>query len=75
MIAQLEANATATYGSVGTHNMNNCSNSLKILDGMASSTLKLLGGTQSSNIIGVNLDNGAIHNIGCGSLLIRNKDG
>ena len=58
-----------------TNNLNNRSNSLKILDGMASSTLNLLGGTQASNIIGVNLDNGAIHNIGGGALFIRNKDG
>ena len=73
IIALLEANANASGGTANI--LNNQSNSLKILDGMASSTMNLLGGTQASNIIGVNLDNGAVHNIGGGALLITNKDG
>ena len=69
------ANATNASGHTATAHNNNRSNSLKILDGMASSTLNPLGGTQVSNIIGMNFDSGAAHNIGGGALLITNQDG
>lgn len=64
--------ANATNTSAGN---NQRSNSLKILDGMAQSTINPLGYTQASNIIGMNLDSGVIHNMGGGALLITNQDG
>jgi len=74
-----EAVANATNVSNGTTTgggrNNNRSNSLKLLDGMAQSTLNPFGGTQASNIIGMNLDSGAVHNMGGGAFLITNKDG
>ena len=42
---------------------------------MAQSTINPLGYTQASNIIGMNLDSGVIHNMGGGALLITNQDG
>lgn len=58
-----EANATNISGGGITTN-NNRSNSLKLLDGMASSTLNPLGGTQASNFVGMNIDADKIVNIG-----------
>lgn len=69
------ANITNTSGNTTTGNFINRSNSFRILDGMAQSTINPLGGTQASNIIGMNLDSGAVHNIGAGALLITNQDG
>ena len=50
-------------------------NSMKILDGIPSGTLNLgnTQGTQASQLIGMNLENGAVHNIG--GALITNQDG
>ena len=69
------ANITNASGNTTTGNLVNRSNSLRILDGMAQSTINPLGGTQASNIIGMNIDSGAVHNIGAGGLLITNQDG
>lgn len=53
-----EANAT-NVSAGGTTTNNNRSNSLKMLDGMASSTLNPFGGTQASNLVGMRDFDGA----------------
>lgn len=63
-----EANAT-NISAGGTTTNNNRSNSLKILDGMASSTLNPFGGTQASNLVGIkDIEAGGALPLGIGGL-------